>query len=401
MNDPTLDKKHAGYAAHYERIRARVLSGDPLLVERGLRDIGAMCDRLASLDRLQAAEGELPQEPGEVMRIRNRYDFGTIIEHFFPYIDTLRARCVAEIARRVEAETESASLLQQLDENWIQHQRIVKCEARVKELEQALREMVESHTADYPPFEAGKDAQDAWSNRKANATAMSAVLLRDQASVVVTGPGGLGKTFNVLKALKANKLNDISTIEDREVGDLVSTKDSFLIVKGYSTPKGLYRTLYENRRGIIVFDDCDSVLKDPVSLNLLKGALDSYDRRIISWRADIRDEDLPTSFEFKGRVIFISNMSSVQLDQAIVSRSMVVDLTMTNAQKVERMYFLMNQEDFMPEFSMQVKKDAMGLIDELKDRVKELTLRTLIQVTKIRNSAGAKWKNLAEYTICG
>jgi hypothetical protein len=150
-----------------------------------------------------------------------------------------------------------------------------------------------------------------------------------------------------------------------------------------------------------VFDDCDSVLKDPVSLNLLKAALDSYDRRIISWRADIRDEDLPTSFEFKGRVVFISNMSSVQLDQAIVSRSMVVDLSMTNAQKVERMSFLMNQEDFMPEFTMEAKKDAMVLIGDLKDRVKELTLRTLIQVTKIRTSAGAKWKNLAEYTICG
>lgn len=223
----------------------------------------------------------------------------------------------------------------------------------------------------------------------------------DQASVVVTGPGGLGKTFNVIKSLNRNNLNDISTLEDREIGELVSTKNSFLVVKGYSTPKGLYRTLYENRRGIIVFDDCDSVLKDPVSLNLLKAALDSYDRRIISWRADIRDEDLPTSFEFKGRVVFISNMSSVQLDQAIVSRSMVVDLSMTNSQKVERMTFLMNQEDFMPEFTMEAKKDAMALIGDLKDRVKELTLRTLIQVTKIRTSAGAKWKNLAEYTICG
>jgi len=223
----------------------------------------------------------------------------------------------------------------------------------------------------------------------------------DQASVVVTGPGGLGKTFNVIKSLNRNNLNDISTLEDREIGELVSTKNSFLVVKGYSTPKGLYRTLYENRRGIIVFDDCDSVLKDPVSLNLLKAALDSYDRRIISWRADIRDEDLPTSFEFKGRVVFISNMSSVQLDQAIVSRSMVVDLSMTNTQKVERMTFLMNQEDFMPEFTMEAKKDAMALIGDLKDRVKELTLRTLIQVTKIRTSAGAKWKNLAEYTICG
>jgi hypothetical protein len=43
----------------------------------------------------------------------------------------------------------------------------------------------------------------------------------------------------------------------------------------------------------------------------------------------------------------------------------------------------------------------MNLIDSLKDKVKELSLRTLIQVTKIRKSAGANWRNLAEYTICG
>ncbi len=37
----------------------------------------------------------------------------------------------------------------------------------------------------------------------------------------------------------------------------------------------------------------------------------------------------------------------------------------------------------------------------LQDAVKELSLRTLIQVTKIRQSAGKNWANLAEYTICG
>jgi ethanolamine utilization cobalamin adenosyltransferase len=150
-----------------------------------------------------------------------------------------------------------------------------------------------------------------------------------------------------------------------------------------------------------VFDDCDSVLKDPVSLNLLKGALDSYSRRIISWRADMKDEDLPQSFEFKGRVVFISNLSSDTLDQAIITRSMVVDLTMTTKQKVDRMHYLVEQEDFMPEYTMQDKMDAMNLIDTIQDSVKELSLRTLIQTTKIRKSGGAKWKDLAEYTICG
>ena len=222
-----------------------------------------------------------------------------------------------------------------------------------------------------------------------------------QPSVVITGPGGLGKSYTVSKTLEANGFKDVSIMDESfEIGGKMPAK-KFMVVKGHSTPKGLYRLLFENKDGVIVFDDCDSVLKDPVSLNLLKGALDSYSRRIISWRADIKDEDLPTTFEFKGRVVFISNLASSQIDQAIITRSMAVDLTMTKQQKVERMRHIMESGEFMPEADMQHKVDAITLIDALQDDVKELSLRTLIQVTKIRASAGSNWKNLAEYTICG
>lgn len=223
----------------------------------------------------------------------------------------------------------------------------------------------------------------------------------DQASVVVTGPGGLGKSHTVSAALREAGFNDVSVLDEFEVGDNIP-KNSYRVVKGYSTPKGLYRTLYENRNSVIVFDDCDSVLKDPVSLNLLKAALDSYSRRIISWRADIKDEDLPTVFEFKGRVVFISNLSSTSLDQAIITRSLAVDLTMTAKQKVERMRFLLTQPDFMEDFEAVHKNDAMDLVDALCDNIKELSLRTLMQVIKIRKSnPNGKWKDLAEYAICG
>jgi len=223
----------------------------------------------------------------------------------------------------------------------------------------------------------------------------------DQASVIVTGPGGLGKSFTVTQALRQSGLQDVSLTEDFEVGETMS-KSAYRVIKGYSTPKGLYRTLYENRNGVIVFDDCDSVLKDPVSLNLLKGALDSYSRRIISWRADLRDDDLPTTFEFKGRVIFISNLSSNQIDQAIITRSMAVDLSMTPQQKIERMKFILDSDEFMPEYPRAMKLDALNLIDSLRDTVKEMSLRTLIQVTKIRKAnPNGNWKSLAEYTICG
>ena len=220
----------------------------------------------------------------------------------------------------------------------------------------------------------------------------------DQSSVVVTGPGGLGKSHTVTTTLANSGLMDISGLD---IGDDVPA-NSFRVVKGYSTAKGLYRTLYENRNSVVVFDDCDSVLKDATSLNILKAALDSYSRRIISYNADIRDEDLPNAFEFKGGVVFISNMSNVALDQAIVTRSLAVDLNMTTEQKIERMKHLLTQKDFMPEYDLVSKNDAMKLISRLADSVKEMSLRTLIQVTKIRKSnPNGKWADLAEYAITG
>ena len=222
-----------------------------------------------------------------------------------------------------------------------------------------------------------------------------------QASVIVTGPGGLGKSFTVMEALNTAGLMDITLVDDLPIGFSLNGGKTFRVIKGYSTAKGLYRTLYENREGVVVFDDCDSVLRDPVSLNLLKAALDSYDKRVISWRADIRDEDLPTSFLFNGRVVFISNQSSNSIDQAIITRSMAVDLSMTTAQKIERMRWLISKDDFMPEYEIDYKTDAIELIASIMNSVKELSLRTLIQVTKIRKAGGPRWRDLAEYTIAG
>jgi hypothetical protein len=221
----------------------------------------------------------------------------------------------------------------------------------------------------------------------------------DQASVIISGPGGLGKSHAITKALNANGLKDRTLVEST-MGE-AAAKKSYRVVKGHATPLGLYRTLYENRDSVLVFDDCDSVLRDPLSLNILKGALDSYSRRIISWKSDRLDEELPTVFEFKGRVVFVSNLPVNALDQAVVTRSMAVDVSMTLQQKIERMRTIVSEDDFLPEYSMMHKMEALDLIETFCDRVKELSLRTLIQVAKIRKGSGTNWKNLAEYTCCG
>jgi len=219
-----------------------------------------------------------------------------------------------------------------------------------------------------------------------------------QPSAVITGEGGLGKTYTVTKTLEANGLKDISDLGEFQVGTVLNARKCFVFVKGYSTAKGLYRTLFENQKGTIVFDDCDAVLKDTVALNLLKGALDSYGKRVISWNADMKDDDLPRSFNFEGRVIFISNMDQDKIDQAIRSRSMMIDLSMTLTQKIDRMEHIAMSDEFLPEYDKQCKMDALALIREVKDEAKEISLRTLITVTKVRAS-NKDWKDLATYML--
>lgn len=203
------------------------------------------------------------------------------------------------------------------------------------------------------------------------------------ASMIITGEGGIGKSYSVLEE-----------IEDMEHGR------DYLIIKGFSTAKALFRLLQENYDKLIIFDDCDSVLKDPVSVNLLKSALDSYNTRWITWNAESND-DLERSFEFKGRVMFISNLPSRKMDGAILSRSMVVDLTMTTEDKIARMWKIM--PNMIPEVSMAHKTDALNWIEAHKDEIKELNFRTLIKVAKIREDDDDKvdWTEMADFMTIG
>jgi hypothetical protein len=216
------------------------------------------------------------------------------------------------------------------------------------------------------------------------------------ASCVITGEGGLGKSYTVMKALRDAGLKDIS---EMPIGETIPARGCFRVVKGFSTAKGLYRILFENQNSIVVFDDCDSILKDPDALNLLKGALDSYDKRYITWNTSINDDGLPRSFEFKGGVVFISNLPSDKISQAIRSRAMNVDLSMTTDQKIERMETIMQSDEFMPFVPMEFKQDAIDVIKENKASASEISLRTLINVAKIRNSGNSNWKSLAKYMM--
>lgn len=223
-------------------------------------------------------------------------------------------------------------------------------------------------------------------------------------SLIITGDGGLGKTFTVMQTLKSKGLQDAADFIVEEVSEdeeEATNPGDYVVVKGFSTARGLYKILWENKDKIVIFDDCDSVLKDPIALNLLKGALDSYGDRWISWKSErmIGDTSVPSVFKFKGQIIFISNMKLHNIDQAVRSRSICVDVGMTKAEKIDRMYQILEEGSFMENYSHDTKIEAVKFIDCMKDRANELSIRTLITVTKLAANGGTNWKRLAEYTL--
>jgi len=194
-----------------------------------------------------------------------------------------------------------------------------------------------------------------------------------QPSLVITGGAGMGKTHLVKSTLEGMGLQE---------------SYDFVHFKGRATAAGLFITLYENSDKIIVLDDCDSVFRDDDAVNILKGALDSYDTRKISYITSkaLKDEfgiEVPRHFEFTGRVIFISNISQSKLDEAIRSRSFVADVDLTTDQMFQRIEQLLpTMESRIP---LAARQQALKLMQELETEFDglEINLRSFIKAARI------------------
>jgi hypothetical protein len=186
------------------------------------------------------------------------------------------------------------------------------------------------------------------------------------------------------------------------------------VVKGSATPIGLYQTLYKysDPNCIIVFDDCDSILLDDVSLNLLKGALDSGKKRKISWLSEssaLRREGIPDSFEFKGSVIFITNlkfdgMKSQKLRDhldALQSRCHYLDLTLdTMRDKILRIKQIAKDGVLFAdyEFEEYVQDEIVDFMQTNQTRLREMSLRMALKIADLRKSFPGNWKRMSETT---
>jgi len=215
-------------------------------------------------------------------------------------------------------------------------------------------------------------------------------------SLFISGRAGTGKTYNVERALK-----DEGLIEDQD----------YVLVSGAASVIMMYKKFYQYRTGTLVFDDCDAVFRDENGRNLMKAALDTKKVRKISYLKktkavyDPRDVDpeeefnlleagiVPNTFEFSGRVIFISNLPKDKADPdgAIRSRSILVDVNPDDSTLMERMKKLLPHLEPV-DMPMEEKEE----IYEFMKQAKDVSMRTFVKAAGFKMAGLPNWKRMAE-----
>jgi hypothetical protein len=225
----------------------------------------------------------------------------------------------------------------------------------------------------------------------------------DVRAMIVSGPPGVGKSFGVEKVLGKHDVFATVAANDK--------LKKYEIVKGAMSALGLYKKLYEYRakKHILVFDDCDSVLLDDLSLNILKAALDSSKKRTIHWNTDsrlLREEGVPNSFEFEGGCIFITNIKFDNVKskklrdhlEALESRCHYLDLTIdTEREKILRIKQIVG-DGMLNEynFSTAEQEEIISFIDVNKKRLRELSLRMVLKIADLKKSFPERYQRVAE-----
>jgi hypothetical protein len=224
--------------------------------------------------------------------------------------------------------------------------------------------------------------------------------------MVVTGPPGVGKSYGVEQVIREAELMN------KMGGGTGNTGRKYGMEKGAASAIGLYKLLYEYSASgsVLVLDDCDSVLWDETSLNLLKAALDSSPKRYLSWRSESRvlaNEGIPDKFEFKGSIIFITNLKFDKVRgklkdhlDAIMSRCHYLDLTLdTMRDKFLRCKQIVS-DGMLQEYNFGKSEvdDLLTYIHDNRNKLREMSLRMVLKIADLKKMNGDKWKRYVEMT---
>ena len=229
-----------------------------------------------------------------------------------------------------------------------------------------------------------------------------AVKKGDVRAMIVSGPPGVGKSHGVEQVLDRYAMME-------ELG----ARKTHEVIKGAMSPIGLYCKLYKNadEGNVIVFDDCDSIFNDELSLNILKAALDSKKNRKIHWNTDsfkLRNEGVPDCFTFKASAIFITNLKFDKVKgklrehlEALESRCHYMDLTIDSDRDKMLRIRQVTQDGMLDayRFTEEQIEDILEFVDINKNRLRELSLRSVLKIADLVKAFPTRWEAYAENTV--
>jgi len=210
-------------------------------------------------------------------------------------------------------------------------------------------------------------------------------------ALIAYGMPGTGKTYNAKRVLIEHGI----PFDDGNGGNVISGS----IPDIPSLITFLWHTKDEQ---VVVFDDVDNLLAkgSDVRANICKKLFDSPEIRHVGLNKVIKDketgDDIPPVFDYKARVIMLSNKPKDFFDPAVISRSLTIELNFTVEQMLE---LIKSKLEFLGDESWELTlQDKMEVYDFYKDiqlRLSQVSLRTFVFALQGRSIAqylGEDWK---------
>lgn len=254
--------------------------------------------------------------------------------------------------------------------------------------------------------------------------------------LIVAGDPGVGKTIEVENALKAGAsgpvipkmlsipLNDISkkpseedekTLQDK-LNQIAAWAPDFkkVYVQGSSnvTAEQLFIELFKANGRILFYDDSDSVITDKKCIGLLKLALQSKQKRLLTWGAKtpyltVSKEvgAIPKTFTYTGKIIVVTNKPLDKIDSALRSRSggLAIEVDLNSKQLLNRLKSIIPaiQKAETPMIPVSIYYEVWDWLYDLvinKKVLKKFDFRTFVKglvVERYRTPDFSTWEAIA------